>query len=42
MSMILLMTGALCVLASIILFILYLTMGKAAGRRLMRELKDEY
>lgn len=42
MSMILLMAGALCVLTSMILFILYLTMGKAAGRKLMRKLKDEY
>lgn len=42
MGMILLAAGAGCIVLSIILFILYLTMGKAVGRKLMKKLKDEY
>ena len=42
MSMILLIAGAVCIIASFVLFILYLTMGKAVGKRLMKKLKEEY
>lgn len=42
MGMILLMAGAGCIAASLIVFLLYLTMGKAVGRKLMKKLKDEY
>ncbi|MDE6983518.1 MAG: hypothetical protein K2O99_03145 [Lachnospiraceae bacterium] len=39
---ILLVAGAGCLIIAIVLFFLYLTMGKAVGRKLMKELKDEY
>lgn len=42
MSIFFIIVGAGCVITSIILFILYLTMGKAVGKKLMRRLKDEY
>lgn len=42
MGMILLAAGAGCIVLSIVLFLLYLTMGKAVGRKLMKKLKDEY
>lgn len=42
MGIILMVAGAVCIIASIILFILYLTMGKAVGKKLMKQLKDEY
>lgn len=42
MGVLLIMMGAICVMMSIIIFILYLTMGKAVGKKLMRRLKDEY
>lgn len=42
MGMILLAAGAVCIVISIVLFLLYLTMGKAVGRKLMKKLKDEY
>lgn len=41
MGMILLAAGAVCIVISIVLFLLYLTMGKAVGRKLMKKLKDE-
>lgn len=42
MGMILLAAGVGCIVVSIVLFVLYLTMGKAVGRKLMKKLKDEY
>lgn len=42
MGMILLAAGAGCIIVSIVLFLLYLTMGKAVGRKLMKKLRDEY
>lgn len=42
MGMILLIAGAVCIATSVVLFLLYLTMGKAVGRKLMKKLKDEY
>lgn len=42
MGMILLIAGVVCIFASIVVFLLYLTMGKAVGRKLMKKLKDEY
>ncbi len=42
MGTILLVTGILFVIASIVVFIIYLTMGKAAGKRLVKDLKEEY
>ena len=42
MGMILVIAGALCLMTSIVIFILYLNMGKAVGKKLMRKLKDEY
>ena len=42
MGIILMVAGVVCIIASIIVFILYLTMGKAVGKKLMKQLKDEY
>lgn len=42
MSIMLLIAGAVCITASMILFILYLTMGKAVGKKLAKRLKEEY
>lgn len=42
MGSILLAAGAGCIVVSVVLFLLYLTMGKAVGRKLMKKLKDEY
>lgn len=42
MGMILMAAGASCIGMSVLLFLLYLTMGKAVGRKLMKKLKDEY
>lgn len=42
MGVVLLVMGAGCIAVSVIVFLFYLTMGKAVGRKLMKKLKDEY
>lgn len=42
MGIILLVLGAVCIILSFVVFILYLIMGKAVGKKLMKNLKEEY